>query len=126
MKWLLPIMVGAATGIISGFGVGGGSLLVLYLTAVIGTDQYTAGGINLLYFLCCAPTALISHIRNHRIEGKAVWWCSLAGVVTSAAAAWVASGIDTDWLRRGFGVILLAIGIRELFCKSQNQTKLSE
>ena len=121
MKWLIAAAVGAATGIISGFGIGGGSLLVLYLTAVMGMEQYTAGGINLLYFLCCAPTALISHVRHRRIEGKAMWWCSLAGVVTSAVAAWVASGIDTDWLRRGFGVILLAIGMRELFFKSKKQ-----
>lgn len=119
MKIALAILVGLVTGVISGFGIGGGSLLIVYLTAFAAVDQYTAGGINLLYFLCCAPTALISHIRNHRVEWKAVLWCSIAGVVTSALAAWAASAINTDLLRRLFGILLLYIGCRELFCKTK-------
>ncbi len=119
VTWVIAASVGLATGIISGFGVGGGSLLILYLTAVAGIDQYTAGGINLLYFLCCAPAALISHIRHRRVEWQAVLWCSLAGAITSAVAAYFAAGINTDWLRRLFGVVLLYIGIRELFAKKE-------
>ena len=125
MKIALSIAVGLITGIISGFGIGGGSLLIVYLTAIAAVDQYTAGGINLLYFLCCAPTALIAHIRNRRVEWKAVLWCSVAGVVTSALAAWAASVVHTDWLRRGFGLLLLYIGFRELFCKSEKSTSHS-
>lgn len=119
MKIALAIAVGLITGIISGFGIGGGSLLIVYLTTFAAVDQYTAGGINLLYFLCCAPTALIAHIRNRRVEWKAVIWCSVAGVITSALAAFFAAGMDTNLLRRAFGVLLLYIGFRELFCKSQ-------
>ena len=51
----LDFIVGAATGVLSGFGIGGGTLLVLYLTAVGGIEQTIAGGINLLYFIGCAP-----------------------------------------------------------------------
>lgn len=115
---MLSFLVGLLTGVVSGFGIGGGSLLILYLTGVAGVEQYVAGGINLLYFLCCAPTALISHIRNRLVEKKAVIFCSAAGVVTSLLAAWVASVIPTDLLRRGFGVLLLYIGARELFAKA--------
>ncbi len=116
---LFAIAVGIATGIISGFGVGGGSLLVLYLTAVMGVEQYVASGINLLYFLCCAPVALISHIRNKRVEWQAVIWCVLAGVFTSVAAALLASYVNGDLLRRLFGGLLLYIGVRELFFKDK-------
>lgn len=119
MKIVIAIAVGLITGVISGFGIGGGSLLIVYLTTFAAMEQSAAGGINLLYFLCCAPTALISHIRNRRVEWKAVLWCSLAGVVTSALAAFLASGMDTDLLRRAFGLLLLYIGCRELFCKSK-------
>lgn len=123
VAWLIAAAVGMLTGIVSGFGIGGGSLLILYLTAVMGVSQYTAGGINLLYFLCCAPTALIFHIRHRRVEWQAVLWCSVAGAVTSAVAAYFAAGIDTDWLRRGFGVVLLYIGVRELFAKSKKKDR---
>ncbi|MCB6366283.1 sulfite exporter TauE/SafE family protein [Intestinibacillus massiliensis] len=114
---LLNFLVGLATGVLSGFGIGGGSLLILWLTGVAGVPQFRAGGLNLLYFICCAPTALLSHIKNKLVEWRAVLWCTAAGVPTSVLAAVLASWVDTDWLRRGFGVLLLYIGLRELFCK---------
>ena len=119
MKIALAIAVGLVTGIISGFGIGGGSLLIVYLTAFAAVDQYTAGGINLLYFLCCAPAALISHIKHRRVEWKAVLWCTLAGVVTCALSAFLSGMIHTDLLRRLFGGLLLYIGARELLIKPQ-------
>ena len=44
-------VVGLLTGVLSGCGIGGGSLLLLWLTLVQDMPQFTAGGINLLYFL---------------------------------------------------------------------------
>ncbi len=117
---ILSVIVGFATGIISGFGVGGGSLLVLYLTAVAGISQYEAGGVNLLYFLGCAPAALPGHIRSGAIEWRAVCCCSITGVCTAIPAAMIAANIDTEILYRLFGVILLYIGAKELFTKSQS------
>lgn len=120
IPWL-DILVGIATGIISGFGIGGGSLLVLYLTAFAGVSQYTAGGINLLYFIGCAPAALPGHIRHRAIEWKAVLWCSLAGVAAAIPTALLAADLDTNLLRRAFGVVLLYIGVKELRTKSQQK-----
>ena len=112
MFW--ELMVGLLTGILSGFGVGGGSLLMLYLTMFAGVLQYAAGGINLLYFIACAPAALWSHVKNGLVERPAVLWCTLAGLPVSVAAAFLASWINVDLLRRAFGVLLLYIGVREL------------
>lgn len=114
---MFNFLIGLATGVLSGFGIGGGSLLILWLTAVQNVPQLHAGGLNLVYFICCAPAALWSHIKNRLVEGKAVLWCVLAGVPTSVAAALFATRVDTDWLRRGFGLLLLYIGARELFCR---------
>ena len=102
-------------------GIGGGSLLLLYLTLVAGMSQYQAGGINLLYFIACAPAALWSHIKNGLVEGRAVKWCVLAGVLTSVAAAFFAARMETDWLRRAFGVLLLYVGTKEIMAKGQKR-----
>ena len=118
MTAVLEFLVGLLTGILSGFGIGGGSLLILYLTSVAGVNQYTAGGINLLYFLFCAPAALLSHIKNRLIDTRTVIWCTAAGVVTSLLAAWIAGMIEVGLLRRMFGVFLLYIGIREIRAKT--------
>ncbi len=114
---IIEFLVGLLTGVLSGFGIGGGSLLILYLTGVAGVNQYVAGGINLLYFLFCAPAALISHIKNRLIDTKTVIWCTAAGILTSLLAAWVAGMIEVTLLRRIFGIFLLYIGIRELRAK---------
>ena len=123
MSWILPLIIGLLTGIISGLGIGGGSLLILYLTTFAGIEQLAAAGINLLYFLFCAPAALVSHIKNKMIEKKAVLFTTASGIVTSVAASLVVSYLDISWLRRGFGVLLLYIGVKELFCKKETESK---
>lgn len=109
----LDILVGAATGVLSGFGVGGGTLLVLYLTAVGGIEQTIAGGINLLYFIGCAPAALQGHIKQKVIQWKTTAWCIAGGVPTAILVSLLLQEIDTNLLRRLFGIFLLFIGIRE-------------
>jgi hypothetical protein len=113
--WLLAALAGAATGVLSGFGVGGGTLLLIYLTAFAGVEQTLAQGINLLYFLPAAATALPNHIKNGYIQKKAALPAILSGLASSALAAWVATGLDVATLRKLFGVFLLYIGVSELF-----------
>ena len=71
-------MVGLLTGVLSGCGIGGGSLLLLWLTLVQDMPQFTAGGINLLYFLACAPAALVSHLKNHLTAARSNSACRSA------------------------------------------------
>ena len=116
--WLIPLLAGAATGILSGFGVGGGSLLLIYMTSFAGVPQNLAQGINLLYFLPTAGAALPAHFKNGYVEKAALAPAILAGLAGTALAAWAATSIDTQLLRRCFGAFLLVIGLRELFLES--------
>ena len=121
MEWLLAFGVGALTGILSGFGVGGGSLLLVYLTGIAGVEQRLAQGINLLYFLPAAAAALPAHFKNGYIDGKAAAPAILAGLICAALAAWAATAIEVETLRKLFGVFLLWIGLRELFRKTKKE-----
>ena len=58
MAWPISLLAGAVTGVLSGFGIGGGTLLLIYMTAFAGVPQNLAQGVNLLYFLPTAATAL--------------------------------------------------------------------
>ena len=117
--WLLPAAAGFATGILSGFGVGGGTLLLVYMTAVAGLDQHLAQGINLLYFLPAGLCALPAHVKNGYIETRALLPAIGAGLVCAAVAAWVATGMDTDLLRKCFGGFLILVGLWEWFKKEK-------
>lgn len=113
--WLIPMLAGAVTGVLSGFGIGGGSLLLIYMTSFADVPQNLAQGINLLYFLPTAGAALPAHFKNGYVEKAALAPAILAGLAGTALAAWAATSMDTDLLRRCFGAFLLVIGLRELF-----------
>lgn len=117
-SWLIPLLAGAITGVLSAFGVGGGSLLLIYMTGFAGLPQDQAQGINLLYFLPTAGAALPNHLRRGYVEVSALLPAILAGLAGTALAAWAATALDTGLLRRCFGVFLLLIGLRELFARN--------
>ena len=86
MEWITAALAGAITGVLSGFGIGGGSLLLIYMTSFAGVEQNLAQGINLLYFLPTAATALPAHIKNGYIDRQTVWPAVLAGLAGTALA----------------------------------------
>ena len=114
---ILAILVGAATGVLSGYGVGGGTLLLLYLTAFAQVPQAMAQGVNLVYFLPCSGAALWSHIKNGMVEKRAFLPAAIAGCLCTLPAAFFATAIDGTVLHRIFGSFLIVVGLRELFSK---------
>ncbi len=105
---------GLVCGILSGFGIGGGSLLMVWMTAVVGMDPSRAGCINLLYFLPTSLGALIFHCKNKLIAWKAVIFSVLFGLLTAALGAWISGAIEEALLRKLFGGFLLIIGFLEI------------
>lgn len=117
--WILPLAVGAATGVLSGFGVGGGTLLLVYMTAFAGVEQRLAQGINLLYFLPAGLMALPAHVKNGYVEKRALLPAIAAGLACAALAAWVATAVDVGLLKKCFGGFLIVVGLMELFGKEK-------
>lgn len=113
--WLLPLAVGTATGILSGCGVGGGTVLLVYLTAFAGMEQTLAQGINLLYFLPAAAFSLPGHLKNGYVAKNILLPAAAAGLAAAALGAFLATGLDEGLLRRIFALFLIAMGLRELF-----------
>ena len=119
--WLLPLLAGFGTGILSAWGVGGGTLLLLVMTLFLGVDQTTAQGINLLYFLPTAGAGLLFHRKNGLLEKDVVKASVPTGLAAAAAAAWLATAVDVAVLRRPFGVFLLFTGVMTLLQTKQKK-----
>ena len=119
--WLAALLAGAAAGVLSGFGVGGGTLLLVYMTAFAGLDQHLAQGINLLYFLPAGLMALPAHLKNGYVEKKALLPAIGAGLVLAALGAWAASAMEVGLLKKLFGLFLLAVGGEQLLGKSRGE-----
>lgn len=117
MSFLFAVLAGFLTGIISGFGIGGGTVLMVYLTALLSLPQRTAQGINLLYFLPTAAAALIIHSKNRYIDGQAVLPAALSGCITAGILSFFALNMDLALLKKLFGGFLLITGGMELLKK---------
>ncbi len=112
---LILIGMGFAVGILSGMGVGGGSLLIILLTLLFDVPQRAAQGINLFYFLPTAAVAIIIHIRRGNIDKPAALKSGVGGIATAVTFGILAQKIDGDTLRKIFALIIFAAGISELF-----------
>lgn len=119
LRFLAAAAAGLVCGVLSGFGIGGGSLLMVWLTAALAMEQTTAQGINLLYFLPTAVCALIFHAKNRVIEWKAVLPAALCGSVTAVLGALLAARLETALLRQLFGGFLILVGLSEVFLKGK-------
>ena len=118
-EWVIPLACGLGAGILSAWGVGGGTILLLVMTLLLNVDQRTAQAINLLFFLPTAASALVCHARSGCLDRPtlraAVPWAAAAAL----AGAWAATALDPEALRRPFGVYLLLSGVSLLWPKRQ-------
>lgn len=111
MNWLIYIAFGLLSGVAAGMGMGGGTILIPALTLLISLDQHAAQGVNMLAFLPAAAAALFIHKKEGRLELKECIPIILAGVVGALMGAFAAGYISSSWLRRLFGIFLLALSI---------------
>lgn len=96
-------------------GLGGGSILLLYLTLFANTEQFRAQGTNLIFFIPCALVALWLHHKEGRIQWRTVLSTAVYGLLGSVAGYWLGGFLGGKWLGKVFGLFLLALGTRELF-----------
>lgn len=113
----VKLAVGTLLGFLTGLGVGGGSLLILWLTLALGMDQTAARGINLLFFLPSALIACCFRWKQGTLRLRKVLPAILSGCAAAALFSWVGAGFDEAVLKKLFGVLLLFTGIRELLYK---------
>ena len=99
--------------VISAMGMGGGSLLLIYLTAVRELPQLTAQGINLLFFLPCSLVSVIIYARKKLIKPKAVLPVLVGAAAGVLLGRFLLPGIEASLLRKAFAVFLILSG---LFC----------
>ena len=111
----VSVVIGSLLGFLTGMGVGGGSLLILWLTLALGMDQATARGINLLFFLPASAICCAFRLRQRALNLRSCLPAIVSGCIAATVASWVSGWVDTALLRKPFGILLLATGLRELF-----------
>ena len=120
---IFSVLLGCILGFLTGLGTGGGSLLLIWLTLVLGMDPATARTINLMFFIPAAVAASVMRLRTGGIPYRKIILPAVAGCVSAAVFAVAGSHISTEHLRKIFGVLLVITGIRELLYSPQRFRK---
>lgn len=100
--------------LLSGLGVGGGGLFVVFLNLFTDTPQLTAQGINLLFFLFSSGSAVCVHISKRHIFGTAVLVMIVFGITGAVLGSLLSNLLGQNILRKIFGIMLVVSGIMSL------------
>lgn len=115
----LAFPVAAVLGFLAGLGVGGGSLLMLWLTAVVNMDYSVARTVNLLFFLPSALIATLFHKKQGSVDIRKVLPAIICACIAAAILSYIGKHIDTTLLKKLFGGVLIITGLRELFYRDR-------
>ena len=111
----VAIIIGILLGFLAGLGVGGGSLLILWLTLVLGIDAETARAINLMFFITAAGSVSFFRWRQGVLQIRVIIPAMISGCIAAMAFSVLSQWIDQTFVKRLFGSLLLITGFRELF-----------
>ncbi len=114
---ITALLAGLFSGIIGGMGMGGGAVLIIYLSLFTDTPQLKSQGINLLFFIPIGLTALIIYAFKKQIKWKTVLPLSLYGIIGTFLGIMSTKYISNDWLSKIFGVFLILMALKEFFTK---------
>lgn len=107
------IISGIIIGFICGFvGAGGGMMMLLILTSVLGYELKTAVGTSVFIMTFTALTGSISHFALSGMPNLYVLaLCIIFTLIFARIAAEIANKVDAKLLNRLTGVVLLILGI---------------
>lgn len=112
---MIEILIGLVSGIVSGTGMGGGTILILLLSIFMGLDQHVAQATNLVFFIPTAISAILISLKKKNIDVKLGVTIIIIGVIGAAIGAIISSKMEVSLLRKIFGTFLLIIAIYEIY-----------
>ena len=114
------LAVSSVLGFLAGLGVGGGSLLILWLTLILNVAQGQARVMNLMFFIPAAVISCLFRWKQGNLNLKKVLPAILAACVMAGIFSYVSHHIEIGILKKLFGGLLLLTALREIFYKPKN------
>lgn len=107
------LLAGGAAGLANGFfGGGGGSVLVPMLTRYCGLDQRRAFATSVAVILPLCLLSVVVYFMRGGLELGVAWPYLVGGTAGGWLGGKLFKGVRMDWLRRGFGLLLIYGGVR--------------
>ena len=119
---ITALLAGLFSGIIGGMGLGGGAVLIIYLTVFRDTPQLQAQGINLLFFIPIALVAVIIYAFKKQIKWRVTLPIAAGGILGAAGGFFLTDFIGGSFTAKLFGGFLIILGLKEIFTKNKNRS----
>lgn len=117
------ILIGIISGIVTGLGMGGGSILILFLTMFMNIAQHAAQAANLIFFIPTSISAIYVYIKNKKVDSKIGLKLLYTVIIGSIIGSYLTKFIDSSSLRKYFGIFVLIVGIIEFIITIKNYIK---
>ncbi len=112
---MVEVLIGLVSGIVSGTGMGGGTILIFLLTFFMGIDQHVAQATNLIFFIPASIVAIIVNIKNKNLDIKNGTIIAIFGILGAIIGANISLNMPVNILKRCFGIFLSIITINEIY-----------
>ncbi len=113
------LIAGLSTGIMASMGMGGGAVLLIYLTVFKNTPQLAAQGINLLFFIPIGLLSVIIYWKRGEIKFKKIWPFAALGLAGALIGIYLTTLFKGEILAKVFGAFLILVGGFEIFGKAR-------
>ena len=117
------ILTGIVSGIISGLGMGGGTILIIILTNVLNYEQHIAQASNILFFIPTSLMAIWVHFKQKDIDKSWILKLAIPGAIGGIIGSYVSGIIDANNLKKFFGIFLLIVGTYEIITTVKNRSR---
>ena len=95
--------------------MGGGTILILLLGIFTNLNQHIIQGSNLIFFIPTSIVAIIMNIKNKTINYKNALVIIISGIIGAIVGCKVSFNIESQNLKKYFGIFLLGIAIFEIY-----------
>ena len=112
---MTEVLIGIVSGIVSGTGMGGGTILIFLLTFMLGIEQHVAQATNLIFFIPTAIVAIMVNLKNKNIDMRLAILISVFGILGASVGANISIHIDVAILKKCFGIFLAIVTINEIY-----------
>ena len=121
MNIIIASIAGLLSGAAGAMGLGGGGVLMIYLTVFSAVPQFKAQGINLLFFIPTAVVAVILYAKKKMIKWKMLIPVVISGVAGVVLGYFLSGVLGGKFVKTIFAIMLMLLGTREIFTKKQEK-----
>lgn len=112
---MLAVIFGTISGIVTGLGMGGGTILILLLSLFMGLEQHIAQATNLVFFIPTSVAAILTNLKQKNVNLKLAINISSFGIIGAIIGAIISNSISSENLKKYFAIFILIIALHEIY-----------